>query len=74
MTGHLLGASGALEAVATVLPAHHDVAPPTPNLEDPDGPALDVTRAEPRRTRIRAALSSSSGFGGHNAALIFRKP
>jgi 3-oxoacyl-[acyl-carrier-protein] synthase II len=70
MTGHLLGASGALEAVATVLPAHHDVAPPTPNLEDPDGRALDVTR----RTRIRAALSLSSGFGGHNAALIFRKP
>jgi len=54
---------------------HHDVAPPTPNLEDPDdGLALDVTRTERRRTRIGAALSSSFGFGGHNAVLIFRKP
>ncbi|MFK4227016.1 beta-ketoacyl-[acyl-carrier-protein] synthase family protein [Streptomyces sp. NPDC019890] len=74
MTGHLIGASGALEALATVLAVHHDVAPPTPTLDDPDDNlAIDVTRAEPRRTTISAAVSNSFGFGGHNVALAFRK-
>jgi 3-oxoacyl-[acyl-carrier-protein] synthase II len=74
MTGHLLGASGALEALTTVLSIRHDVAPPTINLDDPDNAlTLDVTGAEPRETIIGAALSNSFGFGGHNAALVFRK-
>jgi len=75
MTGHLLGASGALEALITVLSVHHDVAPPTPTLTDAEPDLLlDVTRREPRRTPITAALSNSFGFGGHNAALVFHKP
>ena len=74
MTGHLLGASGALEALTTVLSIRHDIAPPTINLDDPDNAlTLDVTGAEPRETSIDAALSNSFGFGGHNAALVFRK-
>jgi 3-oxoacyl-[acyl-carrier-protein] synthase II len=75
MTGHLLGASGAFEALATVLSVHHGVVPPTPTLDDPDDDlGLDVTRADPRRIPVPAALSNSFGFGGHNAALLFRAP
>jgi 3-oxoacyl-[acyl-carrier-protein] synthase II len=74
MTGHLLGASGALEALVTTLSVHHDVAPPTPTLDvAEDDLALDVTRSAPRRTPIGAALSNSFGFGGHNAALVITK-
>ncbi|MGP4014883.1 beta-ketoacyl-[acyl-carrier-protein] synthase family protein [Saccharopolyspora sp. 5N708] len=75
MTGHLLGASGALEALITVLSVQHDIAPPTPTLEDPDSALqLQVTRREPQSLRIEAALSNSFGFGGHNTALVFTKP
>ena len=74
MTGHLLGAAGAVEAVITVLSLKNDIAPPTPTLQnaEPDL-ALDVTRAEPRSLTINAAVSNSFGFGGHNAALVFTK-
>ncbi|MGO1049061.1 beta-ketoacyl-[acyl-carrier-protein] synthase family protein [Crossiella sp. CA198] len=74
MTGHLLGAAGALEAVFTVLAIHHDVAPPTRNLENPeDDLQIQVTRDTPVNLPINAALSNSFGFGGHNTALVFKK-
>ncbi len=73
MTGHLLGAAGAIEAVATVLTVHHDVVPPTINLDDPDDELkIDVPR-EARQMSVTAAVSNSFGFGGHNASLVFRK-
>ena len=75
MTGHLLGAAGGVETVATVLALHHRLAPPTLNLDvlDPEVDA-DVVRGEPRALpegRI-AALNNSFGFGGHNVVLAFR--
>jgi 3-oxoacyl-[acyl-carrier-protein] synthase II len=73
MTGHLLGAAGAIESIATVLSVKHDVIPPTINLEDPDDELkVDVPR-EPRRVAVTAAINDSFGFGGHNASLVFRK-
>jgi 3-oxoacyl-[acyl-carrier-protein] synthase II len=74
MTGHLLGAAGALETVATVLAVHHDVVPPTINLDDPEDGLLDVATHKPRQLDIPAALNNSFGFGGHNVALIVTKP
>ncbi|MDQ3616730.1 MAG: beta-ketoacyl-ACP synthase II [Actinomycetota bacterium] len=73
MTGHLLGAAGALESVATVLALHHRVVPPTINLDDPDDIGLDI--ATEKRTLGHgpaAALNNSFGFGGHNVAIAFR--
>jgi 3-oxoacyl-[acyl-carrier-protein] synthase II len=73
MTGHLLGAAGAIEAVATVLSVKHDIVPPTINLEDPDdGLRVDVPD-KAREMSVSAAISDSFGFGGHNVSLIFRK-
>jgi 3-oxoacyl-[acyl-carrier-protein] synthase II len=72
MTGHLLGAAGALESVATVLTLKHRVVPPTINLDDPDDVGLDI--ADARRDLPSgdvAALNNSFGFGGHNVALVF---
>ena len=75
MTGHLLGAAGALEGIFTVLALHHRLAPPTINLDDPD-PAvdLDVVRKDPRPLPDGdiAALNNSFGFGGHNVAVAFK--
>jgi 3-oxoacyl-[acyl-carrier-protein] synthase II len=74
MTGHLLGAAGALESIATVLSLHHRRVPPTINLDDRD-PAVDMDIA----TEVRdlpagdlAALNNSFGFGGHNVAVAFK--
>ena len=75
MTGHLLGAAGAVEAIATILALHHRTAPPTTNLEDPDDDVhLDVVRGEPRTLPDGEllALNNSFGFGGHNVALALR--
>jgi 3-oxoacyl-[acyl-carrier-protein] synthase II len=73
MTGHLLGAAGAIEAIATVLAVRDDIVPPTINLDDPDDDVrVDVPR-EARKMSVPAALNDSFGFGGHNAALLFRK-
>ncbi|MEO6884736.1 MAG: beta-ketoacyl-[acyl-carrier-protein] synthase family protein [Jatrophihabitantaceae bacterium] len=72
MTGHLLGAAGAIEAIATVLAVRDDVVPPTINLDDPDDVRVDVPR-EARKMTVPAALNDSFGFGGHNTALLFRK-
>jgi 3-oxoacyl-[acyl-carrier-protein] synthase II len=72
VTGHLLGASGAVEAAATVLAVARDTLPPTANLDAPD-PAcdLDHVRGVPRLGPVRAALSNSFAFGGHNISLLF---
>ncbi len=73
MTGHLLGAAGALESVVTVLALHHRLVPPTINLDDPEDIALDVATS-PRELPDGplAALNNSFGFGGHNIVLAFR--
>ena len=74
MTGHMLGAAGAMEAVVSVLALQDGIVPPTINYREPD-PACDlfVTPNEARRADLRYALSSSLGFGGHNACLAFKK-
>ncbi|HVB26375.1 MAG TPA: beta-ketoacyl-ACP synthase II, partial [Mycobacteriales bacterium] len=73
MTGHLLGAAGAVEAIATILALRTGLVPATRNLDDPDDDvALDVVRVDPRPIRPGAALSNSFGFGGHNVTLAFR--
>jgi 3-oxoacyl-[acyl-carrier-protein] synthase II len=73
MTGHLLGAAGALESIATILAVHEGVIPPTVNLDDPEDGLLDVAAHKPRHMDIPAALNNSFGFGGHNVALIFTR-
>lgn len=74
MTGHLLGASGAVEAVITVLSVNRDCLPPTVNYKVPDEECdLDIVPNEMRRSTVRAAMSNSLGFGGHNASLVFKK-
>lgn len=74
MTGHLLGAAGGLEAGITALALHDGVLPPTINHERPDPSCdLDVIPNQARRVQVRYALSNSFGFGGTNAALLFRR-
>ncbi len=74
MTGHLLGAAGAIEAVFTVLAIRDQIAPPTINLDDPEEETrLDLVPHKARPMKIDVAMSNSFGFGGTNAALIFRK-
>ena len=74
MTGHLLGAAGSLEAIASVLAIKEGCIPPTTNLETPDPDCdLDYTPHLPRRGVVTSALSNSFGFGGHNSCLIFRR-
>jgi 3-oxoacyl-[acyl-carrier-protein] synthase II len=74
MTGHLLGAAGGLEAGITVLAVYHQIAPPTINLDHPDEECdLDYVPNTARRMPIEYALSNSFGFGGTNAALLFKK-
>lgn len=73
MTGHLLGAAGALEAAVCVLALQHGVIPPTINLEEADPECdLDYTPGVARQGSLRAALTNSLGFGGHNSTLIFQ--
>ncbi|MFC3603023.1 beta-ketoacyl-ACP synthase II [Deinococcus soli (ex Cha et al. 2016)] len=74
MTGHLLGAAGAIEAIAVAQALKDGVLPPTINLTDPD-PALDLDYVplEAREAQVEYALSNSFAFGGQNAALLFRK-
>ncbi|PYR36361.1 MAG: beta-ketoacyl-[acyl-carrier-protein] synthase II [Acidobacteria bacterium] len=74
MTGHLLGAAGGLEAGITALAVHHQLAPPTVNLDEPDPECdLDYIPRASRPMRIDYALSNSFGFGGTNAALLFKR-
>lgn len=74
MTGHLLGAAGAVEAIYSVLALYHGVLPPTINYRTPDPECdLDYVPNEPRDAAIRVALSNSFGFGGTNACILLRK-
>lgn len=74
MTGHLLGAAGGIEAIFTALAIHHQVAPPTTNLVNPDPQCdLDYVPNSARDMKINVALSNSFGFGGTNGTLVFRK-
>ena len=74
MTGHLLGGSGGIEAVAAVMAMEHNLVPPTINYQNPD-PAcdLDVVPNQPREHTLNVVLSNSFGFGGHNVCLAFRR-
>lgn len=74
MTGHLLGAAGGIECIATVLTVQNDIMPPTINYEVPDEELdLDYVPNQARKKVVRAALSNSLGFGGHNACIILKK-
>ncbi|MFN2314983.1 MAG: beta-ketoacyl-ACP synthase II [Bacteroidales bacterium] len=76
MTGHLLGAAGAVEAIATVMAVKHDAVPPTINFRNPDpaiDPNLNLTLNKTQYRPVRVALSNNFGFGGHNASVLIRK-
>lgn len=76
MLGHLLGAAGGVEAIATVLTIENGVIPPTINYEDPDleeGLDLDYVPNVARKANVDVAISNSFGFGGHNATILFKK-
>jgi len=74
MTGHLLGAAGAVELIATVLAARHDIIPPTINYEFPDPQCdLNCTPNTPFARPVHIAMSNTFGFGGHNATILIRK-
>ena len=78
MTGHLLGAAGAVEAMACVLAIQNDIIPPTINHDNEDKDAeldynLNFTFNKAQKREVRAALSNTFGFGGHNACVIFKK-
>lgn len=76
MTGHLLGAAGAIEAITTIMAVVHDTVPPTINFRNPD-PAIDqnlnLTLNKAQKRPVRVALSNNFGFGGHNASILIRK-
>ncbi|MCK7540158.1 MAG: 3-oxoacyl-ACP synthase [Marinilabiliales bacterium] len=76
MTGHLLGAAGAVEAIATIMAVVHDIVPPTINFRNPD-PAIDqnlnLTLNKAQKRTVNVALSNTFGFGGHNASILIRK-
>jgi 3-oxoacyl-[acyl-carrier-protein] synthase II len=76
MTGHLLGAAGAVEAIASILAVKHGIIPPTINHfnDDPEiDSKLDFTFNVAKERNIQTALSNTFGFGGHNASVIFKK-
>jgi 3-oxoacyl-[acyl-carrier-protein] synthase II len=76
MTGHLLGGAGAIEAIAALLAVKHDLVPPTINhfTDDPEiDPKLNLTFNTAQHRQVRAALSNTFGFGGHNAAVVIKK-
>lgn len=74
MTGHLLGASGGVELIASLLALNRGIIPPTINYKNPDPECdLDYVPNKARETKIKVALSNSMGFGGHNAVLVIKK-
>jgi 3-oxoacyl-[acyl-carrier-protein] synthase II len=74
MTGHLLGAAGAIESVISLKAINDGVIPPTINYETPDPECdLDYVPNKARKQDVNIVMSNSLGFGGHNASLIFRK-
>ena len=76
MTGHLLGAAGAIEAIATILTIVNKEIPPTINFKEPD-PAIDqrinITPNKSQKREINVAISNTFGFGGHNASIVIKK-
>jgi 3-oxoacyl-[acyl-carrier-protein] synthase II len=74
MTGHLLGAAGGVEAIATILSIVNEKIPPTINLDNPD-PECDLNYSAKKVTgkKINYAISNTFGFGGHNASILFKK-
>ena len=76
MTGHLLGAAGAIEAIAAILATKYDIVPPTINFSVPDeeiDQRLNLTFNKAQKRTVNNALSNTFGFGGHNTSVIFRK-
>ena len=76
MTGHLLGAAGAIEAISSIMSIQHSIVPPTINHQTPDeniDQKIDFTFGKPKNRTVNIALSNTFGFGGHNACLIFKK-
>ena len=75
MTGHLLGAAGAIESIATILAVYNGIVPPTINhfTDDPELPQLNFTFGKAQKREIKGALNNTFGFGGHNASLAFKK-
>ncbi len=76
MTGHLLGAAGAVEAIASIMAIQDGIVPPTINhfTDDPDiDPKLNLTFGKPQRRTVNVAMSNGFGFGGHNATVVFKK-
>jgi 3-oxoacyl-[acyl-carrier-protein] synthase II len=76
MTGHLLGAAGAIEAIASIMAVVNDIVPPTINFKNPD-PAIDqnlnLTLNKAQKRKVNVAISNTFGFGGHNASIVIKK-
>jgi 3-oxoacyl-[acyl-carrier-protein] synthase II len=76
MTGHLLGAAGAIEAIAAIMSVVHDIIPPTINYKVPD-PCIDqnlnLTLNKAQHRKVNIAISNTFGFGGHNASVVVKK-
>jgi 3-oxoacyl-[acyl-carrier-protein] synthase II len=76
MTGHLLGATGATEAIAAIMSVVHGIVPPTINFRVPD-PAIDqnlnLTLNKAQEREVKVAISNTFGFGGHNASVVVKK-
>ncbi|WP_055436280.1 beta-ketoacyl-ACP synthase II [Lacinutrix algicola] len=76
MTGHLLGAAGAIESIASILAMEHGIVPPTINhtvVDERIDPSLNLTLNHPQKREIKVAMSNTFGFGGHNACVLFKK-
>ncbi len=76
MTGHLLGAAGAIEAIASILAIKHGIVPPTINHftdDDQIDPKLNFTFNKAQKRDVKVAMSNTFGFGGHNACVLFKK-
>lgn len=76
MTGHLLGAAGAVEAISVILAMEHGIVPPTINHTTADeniDPELNLTLNKAQKRDVKVAMSNTFGFGGHNACVLFRK-
>jgi 3-oxoacyl-[acyl-carrier-protein] synthase II len=76
MTGHLLGAAGAIEAIASILAMQNSLVPPTINhttVDENIDPSLNLTLNKAQKREIKVAMSNTFGFGGHNACVLFKK-
>ena len=76
MTGHLLGAAGAIEAISTILAMENGIVPPTINhttVDENIDPELNLTLNKAQKRNVKVAMSNTFGFGGHNACVLFKK-